>query len=205
MADFLQADTAQQLELVLLGPLAAQVVDLLSRGLVQAKASTSVTPAQPCPRIYTSTPPAPLPYSVLLVGVLTTSPTPAVVPTTESSSGVEESASLKAKVSYISDDFLHQHISPTLVAPSSSVNSSSSLTFTSVVAFSVVVVPELAIPAEAYLEKSNRPSGGKDYLCCLCLLRNSSLDSILTCQKTFRNNHWLSYLWQGLPECCIPL
>ena len=79
-ADLLQADAIQQLEVALLGSLAVQVVDLLSGEFVQAKASTSVTPAQPHPRIYTSTPPAPPPFSVLVVGILTTSPTPAVVP-----------------------------------------------------------------------------------------------------------------------------
>ena len=51
MVDLLQADVIQQLEVVLLGSPVAQVVDLLSEGLVQAKASTSVTPVQPHPRI----------------------------------------------------------------------------------------------------------------------------------------------------------
>ena len=57
MADLLQADAVQQLEVALLGSPAAQVVDLLSRGLAQTMSSTSATPAQPHPKIYTSTPP----------------------------------------------------------------------------------------------------------------------------------------------------
>ena len=148
MADLLQADAVQQLEVVLLGSLAAQVVDLLSGGLVQATTSTSVTPAQPHPKIYTSTPPAPPPSSVPVMEVLTTSPTPAVVPTMELSSGVEESALPNCMA--ISNDFPHQGIIPTPVGPLSSVSTTSSMSSTSVVAFPVVVVPELAIPAEAY-------------------------------------------------------
>ena len=98
----------------------------------------------------------------------------------ESSSGVQESGLLKAKVSEISDDFPHWCITPTLVGPLSSISCSSSLPSTSVVAFPVVVVPEQAIPAEAYQEQINRPSGGKDYLCHLCPFRHSNLNSILT-------------------------
>ena len=151
MADLLQADTVQQLEVALLGSLVAQVVDLLSRGVAQTKSSTSATPAQPHPRIYTSIPPALPPSSVPVVGVLTTSQIPAiVVPTMESSPGVNESAPLKAKVSKISNDFQCWHNTTTPVGPSSPVSTSSSST--SAAAFSVLVVLELAIPAEAYPE-----------------------------------------------------
>ena len=44
----------------------------------------------------------------------------------------------------------------------------------------MVVVPEPLIPAEVYPECLNRPGGGKDYLCHLCLFRHSNLDTILT-------------------------
>ena len=151
MVDLLQADAMEQLKVALLGSTMAQVVDLLSKGLVQAKALTSVTPAQPHPGIYTSTPPAPPPSSVLVAGVSTTSPKPAVVPTMESMSSMDESTPPKAKGSKISvEDLPHHHITPTPVGSSSSSSSSSVSTGT----LPVVVVPELAIPAEAYQEQS---------------------------------------------------
>ena len=71
MTDLLHADAGQQLEVVLLGSLAAQVIDLLSGGLMQTKPSTVVTPAQPHPQSYTSTPPVLPPTSVLVLGVST--------------------------------------------------------------------------------------------------------------------------------------
>ena len=100
----------------------------------------------------------------------------------ESSSGVEESAPPKAKVSEVSDDFPHWHITPTPVGPSLSVSTSLSLSSTNVAVFPVVVVPKLAIPAKTYPEQINRPGGHKDYLCLylLCPFRHSNLDSILT-------------------------
>ena len=85
-------------------------------------------------------------------------------------SDVDETAPPKAKISKISSDFQHHHITPTLI----------SLLSTSSVSFPVVVVPELAIPAEAYPKCINRPTGVKDYLCHLCPFRHSNLDSILT-------------------------
>ena len=97
MADLLQADTVQQLEVALLGSPVAQVIDLLSRGLAQTKSSTSTTPAQPHPRIYTSTPPTPPPSSVLVVGVSTTSQMPIVMLTMESSSGVKDISSAESQ------------------------------------------------------------------------------------------------------------
>ena len=61
---------------------------------------------------------------------------------------------------------------------------------TNVAALPVAVVPELAIPAEAYPEWINRPSGCKDYLCHLCPFRHSNFRFHSdTHQKTFRNNH----------------
>ena len=155
------------------------MVDLLSRGLAQTKSSTVIAPAQPHPQIYTSTPPTPLLTSVLVMGVPTTSQSPiVVVPTMGSTSGVNESAPPKAKLPKISDDSQHHHITPTLVGLSLSISTSS--LSTSVGSFLVVVVPELAIPAETYPECINRPGGGKDYLCHLCLFRNFNLDTVLT-------------------------
>ena len=162
----LQADTIQQLEVALLGLPVAKILDLLSEGLVQAKGSTSFTPAQPHPRIYTSTHPAPPPSSVPVVGVSTTSPKPAIVSAMELMSSVDEPTPPKAKGPKISIEDLPYHcITPTPVGSSSSSVCAGALP--------VVVVPELAIPAEEYPEQINRPSGGKDYLCNLCPFRHS--------------------------------
>ena len=76
------------------------------------------------------------------------------------------------------NDFQHCHITPTPVGLLSSISTSSSST--SSAKFPVIVVPELAIPAEAYPECINRPGGGKNYLCHVCPFRHSNLDSILT-------------------------
>ena len=172
MADLLHAEVVQQLEVALLGSPADQVIDLLSRGLMQPKPSTSVIPPWPHLWAYTSTLPAPPPTSVLVVGVSTTGEIPVVaVPTMESSSGVDESALSKVKISKISNDSEHHHITPTPLSPLSSTSS---------VSYPVAVAPELAIPAEAYPNCINRPSWSKDYLCCLCPFKHSNLDSVLT-------------------------
>ena len=58
MADLLQVDVVQQLEVALIGSPTTQVIDLLSGGLMQSTASTSVamtstsvTPVQPHPGV----------------------------------------------------------------------------------------------------------------------------------------------------------
>ena len=43
-----------------------------------------------------------------------------------------------------------------------------------------VVIPELAIVANAYPECQNRPDRGTDYLCQICHFSHINLDSILT-------------------------
>ena len=43
-----------------------------------------------------------------------------------------------------------------------------------------VIVQELAILEEVYLEYLNKPGRGKDYLCCLCHFSQSNLDLMLT-------------------------
>ena len=61
--------------------------------------------------------------------------------------------------------------------PFSSTFSGSS---TKSVSYPVVVVPKLAIPAEAYPEHLNQPGDTKEYLCHLCTFRHSNLECILT-------------------------
>ena len=65
-------------------------------------------------------------------------------------------------------------------SPVPSTSSTSSEPSTRSVSYPVVVVPELTIPAEAYLEHLNNSGRGKDYLCCLCSFRHCNLDCILT-------------------------
>ena len=88
----------------------------------------------------------------------------------ESTFNDDEATLPEAKFSRISDDSRCHCITPSLISPSSSTSS---------ISLPVVVVPELAILAEAYPKCINRPSGGKDYLCHLCPFRYSNLDSIL--------------------------
>ena len=75
----------------------------------------------------------------------------------------------------------HCWITPTLVESSSSTIASS--LSTKAETLPIVVLPELLILAEAYPECLNRPGGGEDYICHLCLFRHSNLDTILTCVR----------------------
>ena len=101
-------------------------------------------------------------------------PTPVAVPAMASSSDVVEPAVLETKEAKISDVIPPWHITPTPVDPSLLASTTSLSASTDVTMLPVVVVPELVIPAEAYAEQINRPGGGKDYLCHLCLYRHSN-------------------------------
>ena len=59
---------------------------------------------------------------------------------------------------------------PILDVPSTSSTSS----------YPIAMVPELVILVEAYPEITNRPSGGKDYLCHLCSFQHTNYDCMLT-------------------------
>ena len=170
MVDLLHAYAIQQLEVALLGSPVAQVVDLLAEGFTQAQASTFIIPVQPHPKFSTNTPPAPPPCLVPVEGISTSSPTQAVAPA--SLSDIVESAVLEPKERKASDIVPFRHISPIPVGLSSSASTTSLLVPTSVTTLPVVVVPQLAIPAEAEPEWINRPGGGKDYLWHLCPLRH---------------------------------
>ena len=172
MANLLQADAVQQLEVALLGSLVAQVVDLLSEGLTQAQTSTSAASVQPHPRFFTSTPPTTPPSLVPLVGISSSSQGPVSTYTRDVFSLPE------MEVAKTSTDLPPWHIIPTLVESSSPASTTYSSVSASGTAFPIVVVPELAISAETYPKWINR-LGGKDYLCCLCLFRHSNLNCIL--------------------------
>ena len=132
--------------------------------------------AQPHPQTYTATPPAPPPVLVPVVGVSKDNPVPAIV-TIESKPDEEILTTLKTKISDIPVLVSKCHyVSTTLISQSISTKLSTSSTASSPVG----VVPELAIPAEAYPEHLNRPGRDKDYLCQLCCFSHSNLDSILT-------------------------
>ena len=90
MANLLHADAIQQLEVALLRSPAVEVVDLLLGGLSQSRPVTVTVTAPPHPCTYTSTPPAPPPASVPIVGVSKVRSIPAV-PTIKSKSNEPES------------------------------------------------------------------------------------------------------------------
>ena len=173
MADLLHTNAVHQLEVALLGSPASEVIDLLSSALVQTTSSTIAASSQPHVCSYISTPPAPPSTSVLVLGVSTSSTSSHIpaVPPLESTSNDDEATLPKAMISKISDDSKCHRITPMLNSPMPSTSS---------ISFPVVVVAKLAIPAEAYPQCLNRPSGGKNYLSCLCPFRHSNLDSILT-------------------------
>ena len=175
MADFLHADAIKQLEVALFGSPASEVTDLLSGGVAQTRPVTAAASAQPCPHTYTSTPPAPPPASVPVVGVTASIHIP-VVPQLSQCLMMMKTTLLKTKISTDSAPISKCHqITTTLSSPSVPATSSASS-----ISFPVLVVPKLAISAEAYPEHLSRPGGGKDYLCCLCHFRHSKLVSILT-------------------------
>ena len=66
MGNQVHADTIQQLEVALLEPLAADIVDILTASLPKP---VTVTSAQPHPHTFTVTSPAPPPVSFPLGGV----------------------------------------------------------------------------------------------------------------------------------------
>ena len=80
MVDLLHADAVQQLEVALLGPPAASLVDLLSAVLEQTR--PFLWTMQPHCQTYTSTPAVPIPVVVPVLGISTIS-TPSVEKTTE--------------------------------------------------------------------------------------------------------------------------
>ena len=141
----MHVDAIQQLEVELLGSPAAEVVDLLSSGLFKSKPVTVAT-AQPHPHTYTATPPATPPALVAVVGVSKSIPVPAML-TIKSKPDEEILTTLKTKISDIPVPvFKCCHVSTTLIGPSVSAKPSTSSTASS----PVIVVLELAIPAEAY-------------------------------------------------------
>ena len=71
MADLLHADAIQQLEVALLGTTAPQVIEVLAGGLTLS--TSFMGPTQPYPKGFTSTPPAPVPTLVPILGVTSSS------------------------------------------------------------------------------------------------------------------------------------
>ena len=69
-----------------------------------------------------------------------------------------------------------QQVTTILIRPSASAM----LSIISIAFIPIVVMPKLAIPADAYPEHLNKPGGGKDYLCQLSHFSHFNLDSILT-------------------------
>ena len=152
MVDILHANAIQQLEVALLYSPAAQVIDLLSGGWVQTKPVPTTTSIWPCPQVYTSTLPATALTSVPVLGVSSLISTESM-PSDESLTTGMESQDVPMSTPK------HCHITPTPVWSSDSpmpfTSSTSSDLSTTSASYPVVVVPELAIPAEANPECLN--------------------------------------------------
>ena len=169
MADLLHADAVQQLNVAILGSLVADVVTLLSAGFKQTKPILQTM--QPCPKTYTSTPPASIPMAVLLLGI-----------STISTSGIwkTEKATESQGVPVIALKCHCIILMPVTASasPQPSTSSSSSSLPSKSASYPVIVIPELAILVEAYPEHVNQPSS-KDYLCRLYTFWHSNLNCIL--------------------------
>ena len=131
MADLLHVDAVQQLEVALLGSPAADVVGLLSAGL--EKTNPILQTMQPHPQTYTSTPPAPIPMVVPVLGLSTVS-TPGIEKT--------EKTTKSRDVPVITPKY---HCITPMLDTFSTISSSSSLPSKSA-SYPVVVITELAIP-----------------------------------------------------------
>ena len=133
--------------------------------------------------MYTSTPPAPIPTSVPVLGFC---------PTSAESMSSGESLTLAME----SQDIPMStpkccHITPTPVQSSDSLMPFSSSTAlgppTKAASYPVVVVSKLEIPAGAYPKHLNWHGGSKEYLRHLCTFRHSNLDCILAPSRKYRD------------------
>ena len=136
-------------------------MELLSAGLEQMK------PTQPCPQKFTTSPPAPPPAKVPVLGLDSSPATEKITKATEST---DEPAPK------------HHHI--TLVPVTSSVPPSSSSVHvlmqpSPMASYPIVVIPEFAIPVDSYHECINLPSG-EEYFCHMCSFWHCNLDCVLT-------------------------
>ena len=126
---------------------------------------------QPHPQAYTSTPPAPIPVVVPVLGLSTIS-TPGIEKTEKTTESQDVPVIPKGC-----------HLTLTLVTYFASSLPSTSSSLSSLpsksASYPVIVIPELAIPVGTDPECVNQP-GGKDYLCHVCTFWHSDLDCILT-------------------------
>ena len=161
----MHADAIQQLKVALLGSPAAEIMDILSTSL---PTPATVTSTQLDPHTFTATPSAPPPVSVLLEGVSELSASPVMV--TAGSFKPDKEIPVTSETT-------------TLVSLSTSAQPSTSsiqpLSTDPATFRATVVMSRLAILADAYLKCLNRPGGGNDYLCQVCHVSQTNLDSIL--------------------------
>ena len=124
-------------------------------------ALTSQENVIPPPKVYTSTPMAPPPSTVPIVGITSSLPIASV------SSGGSEATALDSQ-----EVPKHCCITPTSIQPPESLLLLSSPSCPSPsnksTSYPNLIVPELAIPTEAQPEWLNQPGGGKEYQCQLC-------------------------------------
>ena len=172
MAELLHANGIQQLEVALLGSPTVQIIDLLIAGMRQP-ASTSQRSAILPSKAYTSTPMAPPPPTIPIVGITNSLPITSV-----SSEGNEAMALDSQEISKCCC------IVPTSIQPSESTSLPSSPPSSGLsnksTSYPILIVPELAMPAEVQPKWLNQPGGGKEYRCQLCAFQHSNQDCMLT-------------------------
>ena len=184
MADLLYMVAIQQLEAAVLDSPAAKTLDTICTGMGP---TTGITFQQPgvCPwQPHMKTPMTPPPTEVPIAGVTELSSetsAPLYIQQRAGAPEISETTEEAAK---------WQHIMPTPVpVPEALFTGSTS-------SYPVVVMPELAIPAEVYSEHINRPHGGKDYHCHICPFKHTNSDCMLT---HIRRDHL--NITMGCPEC----
>ena len=165
LVELLHTDVIQQLEVALLGSLAAKLLDVLLMSMQHQTAPLQSTTVPPCPLATSSISPS-LP-SVAIMGAMdkagladaraTLSEIPAPKPSTETEA-------MPSKC---------QHIIPMPISPTTS-RSSSLLS-----QLPILVVPKLVIPAYALPEQINCPRGCKNYKCQLCAFQHTNRDCML--------------------------
>ena len=149
IADLSHMDVVQQLEVALLGLPASSLIDILAARLQPSTISTILT-MQP-PHVYTATQMAPPPTSVPMVG-LTCSPSTLTLSIIKA---VEPSHKISSHGPYVIST-IHEIISTAC---------HSSISWSLVEPFLMVLIAELAIPPEVMLEQINQPDCLKNYQC----------------------------------------
>ena len=178
MAELHHADAIQQLEVALLGSLAAQILALFAKGLMQL-ASTPQRHAIHASQAYTLTLMEPPPSTILISGITSSSLLAAAALSSDSEATVFVSQEIPPK---------HGHILPTSIQPPESFPLPSSPPSPGPsdksTSYPALIVPEFAIPMEAQPVWIIQPGGGKEYQWQLCTFHHTNKDCMLTHTRT---------------------